>query len=131
MIPLPMPSAMTQPFWDALVDGVLVVPECSACGRRFFNPEPACIHCGATDWTWVTSPGRGEVYTLSVVHQAVVPGQPVPFVLAAVDMDDGWTMLTHIVEVDPVAVHIGQRVRCSPTLLRDGVYLPTFVPDPG
>jgi len=46
-------------------------------------------------------------------------------------MDDRWTMLTHIIDVDPAEVHIGQRVRFKPSLLRDGVYLATFSADLG
>jgi uncharacterized OB-fold protein len=128
MIPTPVPSELTRPFWDGVRHGVLLVPECQACGARFFNPEALCVRCGASGWKWVPSPGVGEVYTFSVVHQPIVADQPVPFVLAAVDLDDGWTIMTHIIDVDPDTVRIGMRVSFARTLLRDDVFLPTFAP---
>jgi uncharacterized OB-fold protein len=113
-------SEFTRPFWDALERGELVVPECQACRRRFFTPEPLCIHCGAAGWTWVTSPGTGTVYSVSVVHQGVNDDHDLPFALAAVDLDDGWTILTQVVGTDPAAVRIGLRVRVSPERGRTG-----------
>jgi uncharacterized OB-fold protein len=117
---------MTRPFWDAVRAGVLLVPECQTCSARFFPPEPGCIKCGATGWTWTPSAGRGSVYTLSVVYQPIVADQPVPFVLAAVDLDDGWTIMTHIVGSEPESVSVGTRVEFAASLLRDDIYLPTF-----
>jgi uncharacterized OB-fold protein len=90
-------SEFTRPFWEAVADGRLLVPECTACGRRFFKPEPLCTHCGSAGWLWVPSPGTGAVYSVSVVHQPVNNDHEVPFALAIVDLDDDWTMLTHIV----------------------------------
>ena len=124
---VPQPDEFTAPFWDALRDGHLIVPECAACNLRFFVPEPLCPHCGAAGWTWVASAGTGTIYSMSVVHQAVDPAQPVPFVLAAVDLDDGWTLMTHIVGTDPEAVRIGARVAVRPTRLSDEITVPTFV----
>lgn len=123
---LPEPNEFTAPFWDALRDGRLTVPECGACGRRFFVPEPLCPHCGVAGWTWASSPGAGSIYSMSVVHQAVDPAQPTPFVLAAVDLDDGWTLMTHIVGSDPGEVRIGARVVVRPTRLSEEITVPTF-----
>jgi uncharacterized OB-fold protein len=105
----------TRPFWDAVAEGRLVVPECRDCGRRFFSPEPLCIHCGSVDWEWVTSAGVGEVYSLSVVHQPVNDDFEVPFALCVIDMDDGWSMLSHVVGTPAEQVRIGDRVQFSPT----------------
>jgi uncharacterized OB-fold protein len=122
----PEPNEFTAPFWDAVRAGRLVVPECGPCGRRFFVPEVLCPHCGAREWSWQPSPGEGRIYSLSLVHQAVDPAQPTPFVLAAVDLDDGWTMLTQVVDTDPARVAIGDRVAFAPTPVNDEFSLPTF-----
>lgn len=120
---LPEPTEFTRPFWDAVHAGELAVPECRPCGRRFFVPEPLCPHCGARDWSWVSSPGAGSVYSLSVVHQAVDPARPTPYVLAAVDLDDGWTILTQVIGPE---VAIGDRVVFAPTRVTEEISLPTF-----
>ncbi|MCW2620965.1 MAG: hypothetical protein JWL64_567 [Frankiales bacterium] len=118
-------TGFSQPFWDALTRGELLVPECQVCRKRFFTPEPLCIHCGAGVWTWVESPGVGTVYSVSVVHQGVNDEHELPFALAVVELDDGWTMMTHVLGVEPEAVVIGMRVRFAPTRGRNGM-LATF-----
>jgi uncharacterized OB-fold protein len=115
----------TRPFWDAVTQGRLVVPECRNCGRRFFTPEPLCVHCGSADWAWVESVGTGEVYSLSVVYQPVNDDFEVPFALCVIDMDDGWSMLSHVIGIPAEQVRIGDRVRFSPTPGPSGM-LPTF-----
>jgi hypothetical protein len=127
---IPEPDELSAPFWDALCDGRLDVPECGACGRRFFVPEPLCPHCGAAGWAWARSPGTGTIYSMSVVYQAVDPAQATPFVLAAVDLDDGWTIMTHIVDAAPDDVRIGARVVLRPTRLTDEITVPTFALEP-
>jgi uncharacterized protein len=117
----------TLPFWEALAGGRLLVPECTACGRRFFTPEPLCIHCGSARWQWVPSPGSGTVYSVSVVHQPVNDAHQVPFALVIADLDDGWTMLTHVVGCAPDEVRIGMRIRFDPDAARSRM-LPLFRP---
>jgi uncharacterized OB-fold protein len=126
MPPLPAPDDFTRPFWDAVRDGRLTAPRCTACSGWFFVPEPLCPHCGEGSWTWEQSGGEGEIYSLSVVHQTVSPDQPTPFVLAEVDLDEGWTILTHVIGSDPETVRIGDRVSFAPTRKTDEISLPTF-----
>lgn len=125
-------SPMTTPFWEAAADGRLVVPQCSACGRRFFTPEVVCPYCFNADWTWVGSEGRGRVYSFTVVHRAADPAHQsdTPFALAVVDLDDGWSMLARLtgVPVDEVRVGLGVRVCFEP--LNDLGRVPMFEPDP-
>jgi uncharacterized protein len=129
--PHPQITPLTEPFWTACRAGRLTVPECARCGRRFFTPEVACTHCTSFDWQWAESPGTGEVYTYTVVHRAAGPGFEVPYVLAAVDLDDGWTMMTHIVDCDPGAVAIGDRVAVRFVTVSDRLTLPCFRPAAG
>jgi uncharacterized OB-fold protein len=117
----------TLPFWEAIADGRLLVPECPVCSRRFFTPEPLCPHCGSAGWRWAQSPGVGSVYSVSVVHQPVNQDHEVPFALAIADLDDGWTMLTHVVGCAPDAVRIGMRIRFDPDTARARM-LPVFRP---
>jgi uncharacterized protein len=117
----------STPFWEGLADGRLLVPECAACGRRFFTPEPLCPHCGSGGWGWAQCPGTGSVYSVSVVYQPANDDHEVPFALAIADLDDGWTMLTHVVGCAPEAVRIGMRIRFDPDAARSRM-LPLFRP---
>ncbi|MET7841374.1 Zn-ribbon domain-containing OB-fold protein [Streptomyces sp. NPDC005356] len=127
--PVPVPTELTEPFWAAARQGKLVVPQCSDCGLRFFVPEPACPGCLSRSWTYQPSSGSGTVYSVTVVHRAPGPGFEVPFALAVVDLDDGATMLSHVVGTDPEQVAIGMRVSVDFRALTDEITLPYFTPN--
>lgn len=126
--PLPEPTAVTAPFWDAAARGVLIHPRCCECERAFFPPHLACPHCRATSWSWVESAGRGEIYSFSVVHRAPQPGFDPPYVIAVIDLDEGFELMTNIVDTEPTDVRIGQRVRVTWREEGDAV-LPMFTRD--
>jgi len=126
---VPVPTALTEPFWAAARRGELVVPQCSACGLRFFVPEPACPRCLCGTWQYARTSGRGTVYSVTVVHRAPGPGFDTPFALAIIDLEDGPALLTHVVDCDPERVGIGMPVRVAFRPLSDGITLPCFTPD--
>ncbi|MEU1271836.1 OB-fold domain-containing protein [Streptomyces sp. NPDC005799] len=127
--PVPVPTQLSRPFWEAARRGELVVPQCPTCGLRFFVPEPACPGCMARDWRYAPSAGRGTVYSVTVVHRAPGPGFDTPFALAVIDLDDGAALLAHVDAGDPGDVVIGLRVRVDFRALTDEITLPYFVPD--
>jgi len=130
-------SAMTRdgigaPFWQAAANGRLVVPLCAGCDRRFYVPEPVCPHCLSSDWTYVDSPGTGSIYSFSVVSRGPSVDFATAYVLAAVELDDGWTMLTNVVGCPPADLASGLRVRVLfETRSLDGttVVVPVFTPE--
>jgi uncharacterized protein len=126
--PVPVPTSLTRPFWAAARRGHLVLPHCPVCDLRFFVPEPVCPGCLSPDWRYEPSAGEGAVYAVTVVHRVPGPGFDVPFALAIVDLDDGATLLTHVVGCDPAAVTVGLRVRVDLRPLDDEITLPYFVP---
>lgn len=127
--PLPVSSKLTEPFWAAARRRVLVRPRCNPCGSSFFSPQIACPRCLSEDWEYVESSGSGVVYSAVVVHRAPVDGFDVPYHLAIVDLEEGWSMLSNLLVpgADPVA--IGSPVSVAWTELDGGVVLPAFTLD--
>jgi uncharacterized protein len=125
--PLPRPDAMTAPYWDAATRGELLVAECERCSRRYAPPEAKCPYC-LSNWRWVTSPGTGTVYTFSVVHRPASSDLSVPYVLAVVELDDGWMMTTNIVDCDPESVTCGLPVEVVFEKTSDDIAIPLFRP---
>ena len=124
--PLPQPSALTAEFWDNARNSVLVRPVCRTCGASFFTPQIACTNCLSTDWSYERSSGRGVVYSSSIVHKPPFPGVEVPFEIAIVDLDEGWSMLTNILDPGPDPTPIGTPVEVSWIRLDDQITLPAF-----
>ena len=71
------------------------------------------------------------MYSYSILHREPAPGFPVPTVLAIVELNEGYTMFSNIVECDPREISIGMPVEvtfedCSPEIT-----LPMFRPSSG
>jgi uncharacterized OB-fold protein len=77
----------------------------------------------------VPSPGTGTLYSFTEVHRPPSPDVDLPYVLAIVDLDDGWTMLTNVVDYTSGELRCGQRVRVHFLDIGNGAVLPCFAPD--
>ncbi|MBC6461241.1 Zn-ribbon domain-containing OB-fold protein [Actinomadura sp. HBU206391] len=109
--PLPSPTPLTAPYWDACRRGELLIQHCAGCGRFVHFPEPACPYCGGADLPYDEVSGHGRVHTYSVVHRTFLPGFEVPYVLAWIDLDEGARAFGDVVGCPPEDVRIGSRVR--------------------
>ena len=122
--PAPTIEPGTEPFWEGTRAGKLMVKFCKSCGKTHWYPRTLCPFCfGETDWKQAT--GNGTVYSLSVMQR----GNPNPYCIAYVTLDEDVTMMTQIVDCDLASVRIGQKVRVTfkPTD-KDGPPVPMFVP---
>jgi hypothetical protein len=127
-IPLPRPTALSRPHWDGCREGVLRVQRCRDCGHFVFIPQPLCTRCQANALDWVTSTGRGTVYSHTVVHRPPRPSFAVPYVVAIVELEEGWHMLSNLVECRPEDVRIGMPVEVAFREMSDAITLPYFRP---
>jgi uncharacterized OB-fold protein len=113
--PLPVPSDLTQPFWDAARRRELQVQRCRACGTHVFYPRHLCTTCGSSDLEWVQVSGRGTVFTYTVAHRPTHPGfaDLVPYAIAVVELEEGPKLTTNIVGIDPNDVVVGLPVQVT------------------
>lgn len=119
-------SAITRPFWEAAARGKLVRPVCDQCGRNFFIPQLACPGCHSESWTYRESSGHGIVSTFTIVHRAPTDELDPPYVVAVIDLDEGWYMMTNIVDCPHESVSIGRPVTVDFRSRSSGVVLPVF-----
>ena len=131
--PLRLPALEPESafYWTSGADGVLRVQHCPACDRFQHPPGPACRACGSEDVHPRAVSGRGRVVTFTVNHEPWVPGLPVPFIFAAVALEEqeGLIVLSNIL-APPDAVHAGLAVEvCFEN--HEDVWLPLFRPAGG
>jgi uncharacterized OB-fold protein len=126
--PLPGVTDETRPFWEALARGRLVVQACARCGYRQHPPRPFCLRCLSEDLTWLECGGAGEVHAFTVVRRAPHPAleSRVPYVLALVDLPEGFRVLAGVAVADPAEVAVGAAVELDPEPAGDGVSLLRF-----
>ncbi len=83
---LPLVDKETGFFWTGGEEGRLMIARCGGCGIYQHPPLPRCPLCGFEKMVPSPVSGRGRVATFTVNHQAWLPGLPVPFVYAAVEL---------------------------------------------
>lgn len=127
--PLPPMTAETGPFWDGCRAGELRYQYCPACDRVQFYPRSICAGCGRSALEWRRSNGTGTVYALTVVYRppSAAFAAGVPYAIALVDLDEGFRMMANVIDCDPEAVAIGDRVQVVFERRADTV-LPQFTP---
>lgn len=125
----PIYEPLNQPFWQAAAAGVLKVQRCSSCERHVFYPRPICPHCWADALDWVVVSGKGRLKSFSEIWKPGHPGwiPAAPYLVGLVELDEGPTMLSHILADDNLA-RPGDRLSFAPTNI-GGQVLPCFRKD--
>lgn len=126
MRPLPTPSMLSAPFWDSCRDSRLTVQKCSSCEELRFIPSAFCPRCLETGYSWVESAGRGRILTLTVVHRPPTPAFEAPYVVAVIHLDEGYDMLSNVVDSAPDDVQIGDAVHVVFSEFTPEITLPFF-----
>ncbi len=133
--PLPTPSAVSQPFWDATKEHRLMFQRCRLCGTRVFYPRdicpgPQCFGVGTLEWE--ESTGKGRVYSYTISYQPNHPAfaDDVPYVIAIIELDEGWRMVSNLINIDPKEVQVGMKVQVVWDDVTPEFTLPKFQPQP-
>jgi uncharacterized OB-fold protein len=89
--PIPHPTALSRPYWEAAAQGRLVLQRCTACGKVRHYPRLLCDHCYSDAVDWIPASGRGKVHSWTVAHHAfhAAFAAELPYTLVTVDLDEG------------------------------------------
>lgn len=133
--PSPLPGPTVTPtsryFWDSTAEHRLMYQRCAECQAAVFPPRGHCPACWSTSLRWQESRGYGVIAAWAVVHR---PGHPAfaplaPYLLALVDLDEGFRLLSRVVDPDAENVPVGAAVQVTWEHSGD-VTLPLFVAAP-
>ena len=127
--PIPRPSSLTQTFWDAAREGKFMLQFDRKTGKPQFWPRPVSVHSGSTDQEWREVSGKGKLYAWTEVHVPVRGMEDLaPYVLAAVELDEGVRVMSRLVNVTPSELTPGMPVQVSWEKLSDEISLYVFEP---
>lgn len=121
--PAPSLNPEIKAFYDAAAQGTLMLKRCTACSQPHYYPRAICPFCMSDRTEWITTSGRGTIYSYSVMRRV-----PVPYAIAYVTLEEGVTMLTNIVDCDLDAIRIGHRVKVVFKATEGGPPVPMFTP---
>ncbi len=130
LMPSPGISRESLPWWEAALEGRLVVQRCTKCHAERHPPAPCCKSCGSHELDVRDTAGTGVVYTYTVVHQKLIPGMPEPYVVASIELDgtDGLRIVSNVVDIDPSKVRVGMEVEVVFEKMSDELMVPRFRP---
>ncbi len=126
----PVPTPETAPYWQGCHEHELRLQHCRGCGQYQFYPRIICSGCMGDDLQWVAVSGVGEVLSFTLVRRAVSAAysSEVPYVVALIQLREGPTMMSNVVECDPESVAVGMPVTVLFEDWSDAVSIPKFRP---
>jgi uncharacterized protein len=128
--PLPVPTPVSEPYWQALNDGRICLQQCDDCAGWVFYPRNRCHHCLSDALTWREVSGAATLYTFTIARQPTAPhfADEVPQRLAVVELDQGVRLTSTLVNVRDEDIHVGMRLQPVFDKVADAVTLLRFEP---
>ncbi len=128
--PVPVPTLESQQYWDAALEGKLMIQHCQDCGSYIFYPRSVCDVCHSNNLEWKQASGKGKIYSYSVVYRPVSKAfeADVPYAVAIIELDEGVHMLSNIVEIEPEGLYIGMPVEVIFEERSESIKMPMFKP---
>lgn len=100
---VPVPTPETQPWWDGVAEGRLLVQYFPAGGTYVFPPRAFEPETLSTECEWRETSGRGWLESFVVNHRPVPPLHELgPQVIALVRLEEGPRMVAQLRGVDPL-----------------------------
>src|SRR5215218_5489245 len=96
--PLPEPTPLSQPYWDALKSGRLTFQRCRTCNYAWLPPRAECPECLASEPEWTEASGKGRVISWVIYHHAYHEAfkDKLPYNVVLVELDEGPRLITNI-----------------------------------
>lgn len=133
--PIREPTPDTQPFWDGVKRGELVLPRCNSCGRLHHYPASFCADCSSRDLAWTKCSGRGTVHSYVIQHgQREHQSSGAGFrsdsveIIAVVEIDEGPQMLASLAGTTPDSLQVHMPVEIVFEGVGDGPTMFKFKP---
>jgi len=127
---LPKVTPGNEHFWTGGAAGELRFLRCQDCKYYIHPPTPICPECLGKNLTVEAVSGRAQLLTYTVNHQPWVPGVPLPYTIAIVEIVEqkGLRLMTNLIDCPPERIEIGMSVSVRFEQHGD-VYLPLFAPE--
>ena len=128
--PLPVPTAVTAPYWEGCRRGVLLLQRCTACRAVQLPPQRHCRCCLCGTLEWQPAAGTGRIMSWTVVRHPVSAAfaADVPYVVAIVALDEGPTMMSGVRDCALDVRHVGLSVEVVFESRSETIALPYFRP---
>ena len=128
--PIPVPTPLTQPFWDAARNGQLAIQRCQDCRTYFHPPTSVCMQCYSSRLAFEPVSGRGSILARTIMHDGRIQGfgESVPFAVIVVELVEqrGLYLLSNLLDAPAEEARIGLPVEVDFEPMDGGFVLPQF-----
>lgn len=129
-LPLPAMTTLSKEYWDGCKAEKLLYQQCKDCGEVIFFPKYLCPNCMSHNLEWLQSAGKGKILTFTVTYESAPPAfyAAVPYAVAIIELDEGYRMMSNIVECDFDTLECDMPVEVVFDPVTEEVTLPKFRP---
>jgi len=115
---IPVPDALSKPFWDAVNQRRLMLQHCGACDRLQYPPQQACQVCGSgARLAWQEVEGRGHIASFIVIEDGRLnrrmSDQPYNMAMVTLDADPRVNFYSNLPGTPPYKVPVGAAVEVT------------------
>jgi uncharacterized OB-fold protein len=129
--PIPVPSELTEGFWEAAKEERLAVQQCRSCGTYFHPPVSVCQHCQSADLGFSDVSGRGKVVSMTLVRSSRIEsmaGQAIIVLGVELEEQEGLVLIGNLLGADAEEARVGLPVTVAFEDIGEGYKLPQFTP---
>jgi uncharacterized OB-fold protein len=106
-----------QSFFEHARLGVLTALRCQRCGELAMPPQDRCRACGEHAWTTVPLRGDGTITSVTIPDRTTREGPASsPVAVALVRLNEGVSLLGHIIDIPVDRLRVGMAVRFQPVI---------------
>ena len=128
--PIPSPTPVSQPMWDAAKEGKLLLQVDPASNKVQFWPRPVNVQTGKSDYEWREVSGKGVLSAWTKVHvPAFGFADRVPYILGSGDLVEGCRIVAQLVNVNDEVLVPGMAVKVTWEKRSDEISVYQFEPD--
>ncbi|MBW2421956.1 MAG: OB-fold domain-containing protein [Deltaproteobacteria bacterium] len=111
--PLPVPTATSRPFWEALTRHEVQIQQCAACQAWVYYPRAFCPSCLSPELEWKQISGRGTLYSFTICRRPTAPfwADELPQLIAVVELDEGPRLTSTLCNVEEGDIRVGMRLQ--------------------
>ena len=128
--PVPRPTKTTEPFWEGVHRGKLMLQYDPETRAYQFYPRAGSLRTGKRNLEWREASGRGTIYSVTETY-VPMPGfeDRGTYLLAMIDLEEGVRILANLVNVTAEDAVIGLPVRVAFEKIGENADYFCFEPD--
>lgn len=126
---LPVHDAVSEPWFEAINRGVLLIQKDPATGNVQMYPRARVLGHPEREPEWIETSGRATLYSFTVVERSIHKefASMTPFVIALVDLEEGARITSWVVDTPIENLRCDMPLRLTVREVHAGLKMPCFI----